>query len=253
VTEEERLGRAKGRRAEEVAEWYFRLNGFLSIHSFIVHIDKSDPVILPDGTEVGARTEADLMGVRFPNSREVLNNHPMEDASWITQPPEHVGKPLFILVEVKASTCKMNGPWTDPRKANMQRVIRRLGFASSEPEVDEIAASMYRHARWVGSQAVIQYVCVGDEQNSALSERFGSLVQLAWADIGSFLFHRFKDFPEKLPGGLIHHQWPRFGKEYAKWFYPRYQSGSTEADSITAIKLFVESGRWLPLRTGRQV
>ena len=39
----------RGRRAEDIASWYFRLNGFLAISGFIVH---------PDQRRQFARTEA---------------------------------------------------------------------------------------------------------------------------------------------------------------------------------------------------
>lgn len=37
----ENLGREIGNRAEEVADWYFRLNGFLLTPGFVVHPDHS--------------------------------------------------------------------------------------------------------------------------------------------------------------------------------------------------------------------
>lgn len=42
----------KSERAEEVANWFFRLNGFLSIPNFIVH---------PDTVSRHPRTEADYL------------------------------------------------------------------------------------------------------------------------------------------------------------------------------------------------
>ena len=37
----------------------------------------------------------------------------------------------------------MNGPWTDKNAQNMQRVIRRLGFATSEDNVESAAKALY--------------------------------------------------------------------------------------------------------------
>jgi hypothetical protein len=51
----------RGERAEDIASWYFRLNGFLSIPGFVIH---------PDECRRHPRTEADLMGGRFPHSTE---------------------------------------------------------------------------------------------------------------------------------------------------------------------------------------
>ena len=38
--EEKNRDRLIGTRAEEVASWYFRLNGFLSLPGFVVHLDQ---------------------------------------------------------------------------------------------------------------------------------------------------------------------------------------------------------------------
>jgi hypothetical protein len=46
--------------SERVASWFFRLNGCLTIDNFILHPD----FINPSGRQ---RTDADVLGVRFPN------------------------------------------------------------------------------------------------------------------------------------------------------------------------------------------
>ena len=51
---------------EKVAYWYFRLNGYLQMESFIVHPESGG----------GQRTEADLIGVRFPYRAERLIGRP---------------------------------------------------------------------------------------------------------------------------------------------------------------------------------
>ena len=65
--------RLVGRRAEDVASWYFRLNGFLSLPSFVVHLDQDEAEISNDGAPRYQRTEADLIGVRFVDSKEIIN------------------------------------------------------------------------------------------------------------------------------------------------------------------------------------
>jgi len=82
--------------------------------------------------------------------------------------------------------------------------------------------------------------------NSELSLKYDNLIQLDWADVGRFMFRRFHGFPEKLPSGLIHHQWPSFAKEYSHWFHKRAWVEPTEADSVNAIGDYVESGRFPP-------
>jgi len=50
--------------SEQLAYWYLRLNGFLSISNFVVHPD----------TGGQQRTDVDILGVRFPYRAELLFN-----------------------------------------------------------------------------------------------------------------------------------------------------------------------------------
>ena len=239
---EEAQQRARGQRAEHVSEWYFRLNGFLSIPGFIVHIDTPEAQIARNGRPKIARTEADLMGVRFPRSGELIDGRSMKDDSWIDEYSSDSTKPLFILVETKAKECRMNGPWTNRSARNMQRVIRRLGFAESESQIDEIADSMYVNASWVGTSARLQYICVGGEKSQELANQYARLKQLDWMEIGHFLLNRFGHFPAKLPSDLIHPQWPKFGQEYARWFVKERWREVNSGASCEAVVRYINTG-----------
>ena len=197
----------RAERTEEVASWYFRLNGFLSIPGFIVH---------PDAVRRNPMTEADLIAVRFPYSTEIIADRRMEDDPRLTTlaDPSQV---LFLLVEVKTDLCNINGPWSNEEAGNMQRVIRRLGFAEEE-SVEKISSTMYQHLRWESDKHVLQYIAVGKRKNDGQQRNYRRLVQIVWPEISDFLFERFKAFPEKLSsdGRLIHEQWPAFGRFYGK-------------------------------------
>jgi hypothetical protein len=201
--------RRRGERAEHVASWYFRLNGFLSIPGFIVH---------PDQQRRYPLTEADLIAVRFPNSAEWIDGCSMVDDSLLTALSSPT-KLLFLLVEVKYDLCNINGPWSDRSAGNMQRVIRRLGFAGPD-QVDDIADAMYSHLRWEGHSEVLQYVSVGKRANEGRQRRYPQLKQIVWDQIADFLFDRFHQFPQKLPfgGRTVHEQWPNFGRFFGKRF-----------------------------------
>ena len=226
-----------------VAEWYCRLNGFLSIPGFIVHLDETHAVDSASGRPRAARTEADLIGVRFPNSQEVIAGRTMQDDPALISPHDRAPQtvPMFVLVEVKAGVCRMNGPWTDRNAKNMQRVIRRLGFAESARHVDEIAESLYAEAAWKGRSAIIQYICIGGRKNPQLAREHRGLVQIDWAEIGAFFHRRFTDFPEKLPSGYVHDQWPAFGREFGSWFVYAGRGAAPE-NASQAVRRYVESG-----------
>jgi hypothetical protein len=201
----EMLNRKRAERAEHVSNWYFRLNGFLSIPGFVVH---------PNTPQRYPLTEADLIAVRFPNSSEVIGERPMVDDRLLTSLANGQQK-LFILVEVKLDLCRINGPWSDPAAGNMQRVINRLGFAKVEL-VDQVAQQMYAGLRWEDEESVLQYVSVGQRVNDGLQRTHSKLRQITWDQISEFLFARFKQFPEKLPddGRSVHRQWPDFGRRF---------------------------------------
>jgi hypothetical protein len=237
---EQRLSDQRGRRAEDIASWYFRLNGFLTIPGFVVH---------PDQRRRFPRTEADLVGVRFPFSREWISTRQMEDDSLLTGIDETHLRIVFILVEAKTDLCDINGPWSERRDENMQRVIRRLGFAD-ESLVDSIAARMYDSARWEGDHHVLQYVCVGARKNDGRQRQFPHLLQIDWSEVGHFLWHRFGNFPEKLPDGRpVHAQWPDFGRKYGTWFageLARHRRDDHDRQgpslSLSALSRYIETG-----------
>jgi hypothetical protein len=88
---------------ERVAYWYFRLNGFFQFENFVVH----------PSTKGSQRTEADLIGVRFPHRKEFLLDHhdPMQDdADRLRLATDCVD---VVIVEIKKNEhCSLNGPWT---------------------------------------------------------------------------------------------------------------------------------------------
>jgi hypothetical protein len=157
--------RNKGDRAEEVASWYFRLNGFLSIPGFVVHPDQPHP---------HPRTEADLMAVRFPHSVEKIGESRMDDDYRLTNRAND-NQVLFVLVEVKAGRCDVNGPWSRRKQRNMHRAISRLGFATNDTEIDDVASAMYQSLRWENPHYVLQYVSVGAEENNRLTNYLKTL------------------------------------------------------------------------------
>ena len=112
---------------EQLAVWYFRLNGYFTVPNFILH----------PNTPGGQRTDADVLAVRFPHSTEVAGCK-MERDSALKCSDEKID---FIIAEVKGGGCALNGPWTDPKQENMHYVIKWLGMVP-EPKVDKIAKEL---------------------------------------------------------------------------------------------------------------
>lgn len=198
-----RNSEGQGRRAEEVAAWYFRLNGFLQIPAFVLHSDKERQAI----------TDADVLGVRFPHSGEAMREIGMTDDRWIVTATRSE-QILFTIVEVKKPTCAVNKRWRDKKGGAMEKVIKRIGFAP-EDLIPQIAKSLYDTLQWQNDKFLVQYVAVGKKPNHNLAERFPKLKQLSWSEIAEFIFERFRTFGH-LKGS--HAQWPCFAQLFARAF-----------------------------------
>jgi hypothetical protein len=215
----------QGRRAEEVANWYFRLNGFLQIPGFVLHSEVRRQQI----------SDADILGVRFPFSHETLHEVRMTDDRWISQ-STLPGQVLFVIGEVKVGKCGVNGPWTDRTRGGMEKVIRRIGFAPDEM-TQAIADSLYNQLVWQNDDFAVQYVAIGASSNHELSTRFRKLKQLVWPEIAAFLFERFGGFG---PIKGVPTQWPRFGKEFARAVERREIRHVNDASDF--VQQYIENG-----------
>lgn len=176
---------------EDVAYWFFRLNGCLTIRNFIVHPDRR-------GSQ---RTDADLLALRFPwrKEQEMVDHVLFRD----------LAKPVLLLVEVKSSgPCRLNGPWTDPSAANLPRIIEAIG-SYDNAETQLAAESLYKEGRYTASAIEAALVAVGEVKNQELAESAPGALQLDWGEILEFIHHRFRLFRAQ----KAHHpQWDTAGR-----------------------------------------
>ena len=178
--------------SEELTNWFFRLNGCLTIPNFVVH------------PEVGSeqRTDADLLAVRFPHRCELLAR-PVKDDPFFTA--EKTRLQVFF-VEVKSSACSINIPWKEPQRKNVNTVVRALGFAPLEA-VDTIAASIYSTGQYSDANVIARFVCVGKRRKS-LGPSFASVHQILYPEILTFIHQRFHGHDK---AKASHGQWDKFG------------------------------------------
>jgi hypothetical protein len=179
--------------SEKLAYWYFRLNGFLTMENFILHSDSRK------GSS--QRTDADIYGVRFPFRQEM--NMP-DDIRF----QKESGKPLFIIAEVKGGECKLNGPWTDPLKQNMQYVLRAIG-AFEPSELEQVARFLYETYVYEDQSRKIQLLAIGSRQNEEYARERPNLSQLLFVDMLNFIYERFHEFRMQKRD---HKQWDSVGR-----------------------------------------
>jgi len=170
---------------ERLVYWYLRLNGFLLLENFIIHPD--------EGSE--QRTDADILGVRFQHRSENILR-PMQDDPQVSECPTYVN---VIIGEVKRGYCALNGPWTQPVSANMQRVLRALGcFEIAELEI--AAQALYRNGFYQTPAATCRLLAFGNQKGDL---PIPNVPQILFSEMIAFIFERIRQYETKVSRGQL--------------------------------------------------
>ena len=221
----------KGRRAEEVGVFYLRLNGFFTIPNFAIH---------RDSVHDHMRTEADIVGVRFPLGMEhSVGVRMKDDAVFVDLAGD---KKLFVLVEIKSGPCQINGPWAKERREaeeNLTYVIKRLGLVRASLTAP-IAVSLFKDFTWENEDTKVVRLCIGSDFNPNVQAR-----QILFKEVAAFFRQRFSSHPLKLPGDVGSLRlWGDFGYQLAQWC--QKHATSLQADeSLTDKTLQVAIERYI--------
>jgi hypothetical protein len=208
--------------AEKLAYWFFRLNGCLTIENFVVHPDQGG----------GQRTDADILGVRFPYRQELATSlFPMEDHEVFLAASD---KPMLFIAEVKLRECHLNGPWTRPDRENLQRVLHALG-AFPTLQIQRVAAALYDDQRYEDESLIVRMFALGDQLNEEYQRRRKNVVQLTWADQLLFIHERFRLYRDQKND---HRQWDGTGQ--LLWDAAR---GTSPEEFVQDIRARLQDGR----------
>lgn len=180
--------------SEALGYWFLRLNGFLTIPNFVVHPDT--------GNQQG--TDVDVLGVRFPYRCE-NRERPMRDSNYFHS---HRDKAYVALAEIKTGVCRLNGPWTEPSRENMQRVLSALGMLAPH-EIDFAAQEIYGAGFFENQLYYISMVCFGSQPRIEISEQYPCVPQILWPEVKQFIWDRFRRYRNQKSG---HVQWDEVGK-----------------------------------------
>lgn len=179
---------------EKIAYWFFRLNGCFTFENFIVHPDRR-------GSQ---RTDADLIAVRLQHRRELYTaGNLMPDHTLFAAQTKLISA---FFMEAKTGECALNGPWTDPGKENLQRVLYAMGFLPHQ-QVHEAAKQLYQRRCYCDDLMTIQFVAVGRQrsQRGAVAEA----EQMTWEELLRWIHQRFRDYADQ----KAHHpQWDGSGR-----------------------------------------
>lgn len=178
---------------DALAEWFLRLNGFFTVLNFVVH-----PVEAAEGSQ--QRTDADVLGVRFPARREIVGGEALRDHDSFGRSP----RLRFVIAEVKRRVCKLNGPWTRPDDDNVGHVLRSFGI---DPKLHgQVSHSLYEKGHYVGDDFEATLLCFGSRASSNLRSE---VLQFTWSEVFGFVYDRYQEFWQRKK---LNQQWPPIGR-----------------------------------------
>ena len=161
-------------RSDDLATWFLRLNGCLTMVNFVVHGQRQ---LLPG--------EFDILAVRFPHRREVippneqLADHPRLQAAG--------GAIDLIIAETTLNDCKLNGPWTAD-DGRLRYVLEALGAFPAD-ELRALAADLLgkrlvdRHPAYR-----VRVFAFGRETDPVLG---ANVEQFTWSETLAWIYERF--------------------------------------------------------------
>jgi len=161
------------KNAEALGQWYLRLNGFLTIPNFILHP-------LQPGS---ARTEVDVVGVRFPHRREFDSE--AIDEYYFRQP----NTPYLVLAEVKTSRISRNRAWSNP--GVVEAILRAVGI-SPDGEIQSIADSLRMNGVHKGRGLYSTILFIGDVIDGEVQSKYSASPCKSWDELLRFVHHRFR-------------------------------------------------------------
>lgn len=136
-------------RYETFVRWYLRFNGYFCVENFVLH--------KPVGRSVLQDAEFDVLGVRFPYSREekrfgtpIQNDPALDLANDSRLPQRHRSSTLidFVIAEVKSGRPELNEIWNSDgnctKTAKIEYLLRWMGPIASEDTLHQIAIDLQR-------------------------------------------------------------------------------------------------------------
>ncbi len=162
---------------ENIAYWFFRLNGCFILENFLVHHERRGR----EGTEI------DILSTRFPFRQELLltgeamPDHPIFESN---------GKIDITLAEIKKGRCDINPSWFDPELKNIERILYLVG-AILPQEVSKVAKTIYSDNYYENSLYRFRLFAIGTEINTGLNK---NIIQIDWTAVLQFIHTRFSSY-----------------------------------------------------------
>ena len=199
-------------KSEDVAAWYFRLNGFFTIINFVLHPSRRG----------GQRTDADIVGVRFPYRAEFPDGPGGDDPEF----GRVCDKPYFVIAESTTGPCKLNGPWTKREKKNIHAVLSDLGVFKRDL-IPCVAENLYEQGVYNGNGCFCSLFCLGESRSAEIGTCYPRVPQRVWDEVLGFIYDRFQMYHSRKAD---HDHWDDNGKQ----LWQQWKSNRNSADHFKA-------------------
>jgi hypothetical protein len=176
--------------AEEIADWYLRLNGFFTILNYVTH--KAD-------TELKNHSDLDLLAFRNPHIKEKIGINDVEDIcpKLMELIPELNNKQIGIICEIKGGINRPN-----ILKEKLEIGVKRIGITA---DTNPIVEHLKTNTNFCTTNFEIHKIYASDTQENE-----------NWANIKiskmlEFIESRIDKYPEKVAG------WNQYGSNIIQY------------------------------------
>lgn len=184
--------------SESLANLYLRVNSFFILSNFIIHTETTDPS--------DARTDVDVCGIRFPNTRIFINEDIKDDI-----PFNESKKPICVIVEVKTNDkCQINRSIRN--QDTLYRTLQVIGVFTND-ENEKAADCLLETGKYEADNFIFFLVGIGSRESRSFEKNYTDGLQITWDNVLKFLFDRFNQVQRQKRNNV---QWESIGKYFFK-------------------------------------
>jgi len=99
-----------------------------------------------------------------------------------------------VIAEIKEGQCHLNGPWTDPFRENVQRVLAAIGCVP-HCRISDVAAALYDQGFFDdGVLLRVRLVAFGRAREREISANYPQVCQITLEAALRFIYRRFQRY-----------------------------------------------------------
>jgi hypothetical protein len=170
-------------RAEILATWYMRFNGFFVVPNFIIH----DAGLFK---QVGGQlSEADLLAIRMPYEHERIRGKDFEIFVQNHSPLDLSNKLEFVIAEISSKKCKFNWFNNETKTINENFIIYALNRIGWWPDTGQISKELSEKFQFESKNEStkiverIRLLSFGNSFNSEIKE----ILQITFRDVLQYM------------------------------------------------------------------